>query len=219
MEESSPPHVSDGEKLPQYFDLLSDKDKSEYRNLRLAFNADSLRRNRGKRVETFDGILEMIRQFAEKGDDNDWKRCLVCGVCWMDPAIAINTRQLRLLIAKCKSSINGSLQKMGFSTNPSHSESWKILFSRIPLLKDNFTEIRQWTIRYRMRPVPVDGVKQMAWMAIPVQTVQTVMTPQNHALFRTQSQPSAPETKQVSMSSSMLRYPLKIRAKMAALPE
>jgi hypothetical protein len=31
----------------------------------------------------------------------------------------------------------------------SHSESWKILFARIPLLKDHFMELRQWTIRYK----------------------------------------------------------------------
>ena len=213
MQESLPQRAPEGEALPQYFDLLSDTDKSEYLSLRVAFNADSLRRNRGKRIETFDGILEMIRQFAEKGDENDWKRCLVCGVCWMDRAIAINTRQLRLLIAKCKSSINGSLQKMGFSTNPSHSESWKILFSRIPLLKDNFTEIRQWTIRYRMRPMQMDGVKQMAWMAIPV---QTVMTPQNHSLFRTQSGPAVSDAKP---GPSVPRYPLKVRAKMGDFGE
>lgn len=137
------------EKDPQYWNLLSESDKAGYNNLRRSFNAGSIRRNRGHRIETFDGILEAIRKYAERKAQDDWKRFLVCGVCWMDQAIAINTRQLRLLISKCKSSINGSLLKLGYSTNTSHSESWKILFSRIPLLKDNFTEIRQWTIRYK----------------------------------------------------------------------
>ena len=143
---------SQKEKLPQYWDLLTEADKNGYHTLKMAFNAGSIKRNRGHRIETFDGILDAIRRYAEQGNENDWKRSLVCGVCWMDQTIAINTRQLRLLISKCKSSINGSLQKLGFSTNTSHSESWKILFSRIPLLKDNFTEIRQWTIRYKMQP-------------------------------------------------------------------
>ncbi|OHT10432.1 potassium/sodium hyperpolarization-activated cyclic nucleotide-gated channel 1 [Tritrichomonas foetus] len=140
------------DRLPQYWDLLTEADKNGYHTLKMAFNAGSIKRNRGHRIETFDGILDAIRRYAEQGNENDWKRFLVCGVCWMDQAIAINTRQLRLLISKCKSSINGSLQKLGFSTNTSHSESWNILFSRIPLLKDNFTEIRQWTIRYRIQP-------------------------------------------------------------------
>lgn len=145
------------DKIPQYWNLLTEVDKNGYHNLKMAFNAGSIKRNRGHRIETFDGILDAIRRYAEQGNENDWKRFLVCGVCWMDQAIAINTRQLRLLISKCKSSINGSLQKLGFSTNTSHSESWKILFSRIPLLKDNFTEIRQWTIRYRIPPTTTNG--------------------------------------------------------------
>lgn len=145
------------DKVPQYWNLLTEVDKNGYHNLKMAFNAGSIKRNRGHRIETFDGILDAIRRYAEQGNENDWKRFLVCGVCWMDQAIAINTRQLRLLISKCKSSINGSLQKLGFSTNTSHSESWKILFSRIPLLKDNFTEIRQWTIRYRIPPTTTNG--------------------------------------------------------------
>lgn len=149
-ENNTPPNPDIPAVLPQYWTLLNDADKNSYSNLKVSFTVGSVRRNRGHRIETFDGILDAIHRFAEQGNDDDWKRCLVCGVCWLDQAIAINTRQLRLLISKCKSSINGSLQKLGYSTNTSISESWKILFSRIPLLKDNFSEIRQWTIRYRI---------------------------------------------------------------------
>lgn len=170
--------------LPQYWNLLTDVDKNGYHNLKMAFNAGSIKRNRGHRIETFDGILDAIRRYAEQGNENDWKRFLVCGVCWMDQAIAINTRQLRLLISKCKSSINGSLQKLGFSTNTSHSESWKILFSRIPLLKDNFTEIRQWTIRYRIPPTPANG-------AILNTITQQQQQPSQQQMQQTQQQQQA----------------------------
>ena len=97
--------------------------------------------------ETLEEMLSAIRVFAERGDENDWRRYLVCGICWLDNAIAINTRQLRLLLSKCKSSINGSLQKMGYITSTANMESRKILIPKIPLLKDNFNELRQWTIR------------------------------------------------------------------------
>lgn len=137
-------------KLPKFWDLLTDEDKIGYNNLKAIFDENTFKRNRGHRVETFDDILDTIRKFSERKQPDDWKRFLVCGVCWMKNAIAVNTRQLRLLISKCKSSINGSLQKLGYYTNTSHSESWKILFEIIPLLKDNFTEIRQWTIRYKI---------------------------------------------------------------------
>lgn len=146
----APPSAEDKE-LPDYWYLLSEKDKTDYRGLQHVFNAATYRRNRGHRVEAFDEILETIRNFAERGDEDDWKRFLVCGVCWMDYDLAVNTRQMRLLVTKCKSSINGSLQKMGYSTNTYHSKSWKVLFDRIPVLKDKFGEIRQWTIRYKIQ--------------------------------------------------------------------
>jgi len=135
------------ESLPNFWDSLSEKDKVDYKMLKATLDACSSKRNRGHRTEAFDKIMESIRMYAEKGDEDDWRRFLVCGVCWMDNMIAINTRQLRLLISKCKSSINGSFQKLGYTTNQSHTESWKFLFDRIPLLKDNFSELRQWTIR------------------------------------------------------------------------
>jgi hypothetical protein len=133
--------------LPQYWELLDDEDRNQYHRLREEFLAGNFRHTRNARLEQFDAILEKIRQYAERSDENDWRRFLVCGVCWLDNAIAINTRQLRMLVAKCKSSINGSLQKMGYTTHVSHSESWKILFPRIPALQGHFPELRQWSVR------------------------------------------------------------------------
>jgi hypothetical protein len=151
--------VDSGEPLhsgadPQYWELLSDDDKSAYNQLKRDFAMGSVRRgSRPNTSDTFDGMLEAIRLFAERDDGNNWRRFLVCGLCWMDNAIAINTRQLRLLISRCKSSINGSFQKLGYTASTSHSDSWKILFPHIPLLKDHFNDLRQWTIRYRT-PAP-----------------------------------------------------------------
>jgi hypothetical protein len=134
---------------PRYWELLDDDDREKYHKLREEFLAGNFRHTRNARLEQFDAILEKIRRYAERNDDNDWRRFLVCGVCWLDNAIAINTRQLRLLVAKCKSSINGSLQKMGYTTHVSHSESWKVLFPRIPALQGHFPELRQWSVRSR----------------------------------------------------------------------
>lgn len=140
------------EQLPNFYDLLSEQDKIEYLKLKSSLEIESIKRNRGHRIEAFGAILDEIRQYIEKRDENDWKRSLVCGVCWMDNMIAINTRQLRFLVTKCKSSINGSLQRLGYLTNPSHAESWKMFISKIPFLKDNYNELRQWTIRCKNEP-------------------------------------------------------------------
>jgi len=136
--------------IPKYFFLLSEQDKNGYNSLRLSFNPVKVGKNKNKNNDSLESMLLAIRMYAERFDENDWRRYLVCGVCWLENAIAINTRQLRILISKCKSSINGSLQRIGYFTKTSHAESWKVLFPKIPLLKDNFHELRQWTIRYKL---------------------------------------------------------------------
>jgi hypothetical protein len=92
-------------------------------------------------------MLDAIKTFAIHDDENDWKRCLVCGVIWLPGSIAINTRQLRLLIDKCKSSINGSLHRMGYSSVTSRGDTSKQLIESVPQLRGNFGELRQWTVR------------------------------------------------------------------------
>ena len=171
---------------PQYWELLSEEDKNGFMEMQQEFSSGVLKRVRSSRAETFDEILEVIKKYCVRNDDDDWKRYLVCGVCWMDSAIAINTRQLRILVCKCKSSINGSLQKMGYSTNMAHSESWKILFPKIPLLKDHFPELRKWTIRYK----PSEVVPQQ-------QVRESVHQPKRRGSAR-QTQQQAPQQPEIS---------------------
>ncbi|OHS93028.1 potassium/sodium hyperpolarization-activated cyclic nucleotide-gated channel 1 [Tritrichomonas foetus] len=152
MENSSSPNHSDYK--PKFYSLLSDEDKAKYTKLRSTLSSHAMRNRRGKRVETFAEMLSAVQSFCIRGDADDWKRCVVCGVCWLSNGIAINNRQLGLLIDKCKSSINGSLQKMGYSTIQNRSDSNRPLIDAIPFLKNNFAELREWTVRYFQAATP-----------------------------------------------------------------
>lgn len=142
---------------PSFFELLDEKDQKKYLELQDAFSHSEMRYKRNKRLESLLDSLQEIKQFCIRNDSNDWKRCLVCGVCWMGQDIAINTRQLKLLIDKCKSSINGALSKMGYGTAPIKSSITAELLNYIPFLKGNFLEQRQWTVRRKIQfsPVPM----------------------------------------------------------------
>ena len=133
--------------LPNYFNFLSEYDRYQYSVLRAQMQAQTSKNQRNKRVENFTETLEAIKRFCCRGDGEDWRRFLVCGICWLPEGIAINTRQLRILIFKCKSSINGSLHKMGFNVNLGRTEAANALIMAIPMLKDNTIELRQWTVR------------------------------------------------------------------------
>lgn len=133
--------------VPRFWNLLSDTDKFQYNRMRAAMSAPSNKNQRNKRIETFSESLEMIRKYAVRGESDDWRRCLVCGVFWLPEGLAINTHQLRILIFKCKSSINGSLQKMGYAASLGRTEAATAMVGSVPFLKDNATELRQWTVR------------------------------------------------------------------------
>ena len=142
------------ENSPKHFEILSENDKNQYNTLRATLSSHLCRNRRGKRLETFSDMLNAIKVFCIRNDEDDWKRCLVCGVCWLPMGLAINTRQLSMLIDKCKSSINGSLQKMGYGTIQSRSESSNALSDVIPVLKKNFNELREWSIRQFIAVTP-----------------------------------------------------------------
>lgn len=136
--------------LPKYFYLLNDHDKQNYMILHDLISKSEKRYKRYKRVESIQDALLMIRDFCIKGNVDDWKRCLVCGACWVGENIAINTRHLCILVGKCKSSINGAISKMGYKMVPFKSVATKELITFIPLLKENSEELRQWTIRKKI---------------------------------------------------------------------
>jgi hypothetical protein len=136
--------------LPKYWDLLSSDDQHLYITLQETVSAPTRKNRRNRSLQTFGEIIDAIKSFVIRNDSDDWKRSLVCGICWLsaDGPIGINTRQLRLLVSKCKSSINGSFQLLGFG-NVSTGTDCSVSISRIfPVLRHNFSELRQWTLRH-----------------------------------------------------------------------
>jgi hypothetical protein len=135
-------------RLPAFYEQLKPEDQDSYCTLRAAVGRPERRYNRFRRLATLRESFDEIRQFCLRGDDRDFMRCLVCGICWLDrDDIGVNTRQLRLLIAKSKSSINGAFAKMNYMTRPAKICEFERLCRAIPPLKGFPAELRQWTIR------------------------------------------------------------------------
>lgn len=168
--------------LPNYFDRLSDLDKKTYICLRNAFSQPSCKNRRNKSSETFSEIVKALKAFVVQNNAGDVDRALVCGICFLGEAIAINTRQLRLLISKCKSSINGSFQALGYGTVPSGSDCTAALIRFFPFLKDNFSELRQWTIRQKIKETN----------SLPLQLAQIIQNQAKGPIVSMSSQPALP---------------------------
>lgn len=157
---------------PEYFNLISEDDQSQYRELQKDLTSPENRYARNKRISTCQDAIKAIKNFCIRNDEDDWKRCLVCGVIWIndnntkkdfsfginqnnsidnEEFISINIRQLIVILGKSKSSINGALVKMGFVTIPTKGENQELLYNAMPYFKGRYFEMRNWTIRKRKR--------------------------------------------------------------------
>ena len=128
-------------KLPNFFYLLNENDQKEYISLR------DQKRDQHRKYETFIQEIDKLKQFVERGDGDDWKRSLVCGIRWIHEGVAINNQQLKIVLNKCKSSLNASLSKAGLGTTLGRGKAGYIILNTFPFLKNNSTEMRQWTVR------------------------------------------------------------------------
>jgi hypothetical protein len=132
---------------PKFFNLLSLPNCQEYSILRVHFHESCGRSRKGERLDIFNDRLATIRRFVERHDDDDWKRALVCGVFFLPDSLALNIQQLRVLVGKCKSSINGSLQQLGYRAVPPGLEAEQQFLTRIPQQCRDLTDLKKWTVR------------------------------------------------------------------------
>ena len=141
------------ENPPVHWQLLSVSDLDEYFHLRQSFLNENGKSKKGERLESFMLRLNKIRAYIERGDSNDWKRSVVCGIMFLKKSIAINIQQLRLLVGKCKSSINGSLQQLGYTALPQGREMSQEFLYRVPFFQKDSLELKKWTIRENSQSV------------------------------------------------------------------
>ena len=142
------------DKVP-YFDILVKSDQEGYLELKTSLSSEKRRYQRFHRTDSFEEIITEIKKFCIRNDCDDWKRCLVCGICWPQGCIGINVRQLALLIDKSKSNINGVFAKMGYVSDQGNIEFKRSLVEFLPILRGNHLEQRFWTIRYNPAMTPI----------------------------------------------------------------
>jgi hypothetical protein len=139
---------------PEYFYLLTDTDKETYRALQAKLHAAADKRCRGFRLNGFTADLDEVRAWAQRGNCDDWKRCCVCGLCYLSSSLGVNSRQLRFLTSRCKSSINGAFKMIGYSMVSLRGDIHPELVNALPYLKGNTPVLRQWSVRTSQSYVP-----------------------------------------------------------------
>jgi hypothetical protein len=75
-------------------------------------------------------------------------RAVVSGICFAGPMICVNTRQLKNLLCRCKSSINGILQELGYVGLRVRSETRSCVLASMPSLEWSADILRRWSVRH-----------------------------------------------------------------------
>jgi hypothetical protein len=130
--------------------MLSMVYQIRFRALREHASGREDRYNRHQRMTVLQRSLAAIHSFCIRNEWSDWIRCLMCGIAWLSPdEIAVNARQLKYVLGKSKSSINGSLALLGYTAVSQTTHQAPKTFAAIPYLQTRTLELRQWTVRRR----------------------------------------------------------------------
>lgn len=132
--------------VPLFWELLSITDQDEYLKVRQSIAPKGTRIQRAKSISMFKNALNSIKLFVQKGEEDDWRRSIVCGIFWLNQDIVgINSSQLSFLMGKGKSSINEGFREIGFVTLRPSTEMTQILMSQFSIISKNKAEARKWS--------------------------------------------------------------------------
>jgi hypothetical protein len=136
--------------LAKFLDRLTPDEQEGYEQLRLALSEPAYKGRRNQSAETFQTVLDLLKEYV--GDSRT--RALVCGIIWIERGLGINTHQLSIVSNRSKSSINGSMQSLGYGTVPSGADVSPLFEKLFPCLKGDYAQLHQWTIRRRTDEIP-----------------------------------------------------------------
>lgn len=127
---------------------LTKEDQIDYIHHRVQFHKQQ-RSSVGKdsRVASFHKELLAARSYIERREGGKEERSIVCGVCFAGKYICINTRLLKSFLGRCKSSINGSLQQMGYVALRTKTKARNCVLAVMHSLVGDVNNLRQWSVR------------------------------------------------------------------------
>ena len=127
---------------------LSECDKIEFEKLKQTFAKKQSSVKEDRHVASFSQEIQAIINFVDRRIDGREVRAINAGFTFNGVFICINTRILKNFISRCKSSINSSLQQLGYTSLKTKAKAQECLFAAIPCLANDPEYARQWTVRF-----------------------------------------------------------------------
>ena len=203
--ESDPPQPT------KFWNMLTAEDQKEFLKLKTAFHRSGTASGKDRRVATFRKELCSVLAFLERDSAHREERSIVSGIAFAGPFICVNTRQLKAFLGRCKSSINGSFQQMGYVALRTKTKARNCITTIMrPLFKEQ-TILRQWTVRCAARNAECCFVSSFPVSSLPPVSETDLIddrprpVSQNHQIMR--RYPEAPVTRPQSVLPQPMRRP------------
>jgi hypothetical protein len=146
---------------------LSVDDQLAFATLYHEFHHSEKITSKDRKTVMFHKDLITILNFLMRSPDNVQIRAIVTGVCFAGPVVIMDTRQLKLLVGRCKSSINGCFQNLGFVALRSKVKARLCVTTVLPCLQQSPALLRQWTARYITDRAQVGFVSPLSFQNLP----------------------------------------------------
>lgn len=159
--------------VPEYiWSSLTQNDKETYLKLKESFyysNSPILCKEKDK--STFPSELETIRAYIDSDSIGVEERSIAVGISFQPSFLSVNIQRLKILLNRCKSSINKGFQQINYISEKSRVKTHVV--KSIPLLSMHPEEIRQWTIRIPSKG-SYDLTNNMMHMPLPQKSTDII---------------------------------------------
>lgn len=153
-----------------YWSVLSPEDRTEFIRLRSSFLQGQKISSKDRRTVTFRKELISVLKYIERSSIHTEERSVLVGVCFAGPFICVNTRQLKNFLGRCKSSINGSFQQMGYVALRTKAKARSCVVAVMPSLQNEQNILRQWTVRCASEDAQFCFISSFAHVQLPTIT-------------------------------------------------
>lgn len=153
-----------------YWNKLTQEDKTEFQKLRNHFHQSQKISSKDSRLVSFSNELHTVLKYIEHSEQGRECRTILTGVAFAGPFICVNTRQLKCFLGRCKSSINGSFQQLGYVAIKTKSKARACILAILPSLISDQNILRQWTVRCASEDAKFCFVTSLTSIQLPIVT-------------------------------------------------
>lgn len=135
-------------KVPRnHWTALSREDQASFMQLHLHFIRQQKEHLKDRRNNTFFTDIQCLLQFIEYSPLRKDDRAICVGLACSGPFVCVNTQQIKIILGRCKSSINNSFQLIGYEAVKTKGKSRDAILAIIPALQNEQNTLRKWTVR------------------------------------------------------------------------